>query len=187
MSSGIPRLDEMLGGEGYYRGTSILLSGTAGTGKTTIGAHFVDAACRRGERCVYLSFEESEAQLVRNMRSVGLDLGRWIDDGLLHFHASRPTMHGLEMHLASIHKLVERVQPSSMVIDPVSNFAPGDTSRETQSMVLRLVDFLKSREITALLINLTEHGGSLEHTAVNISSIIDTWLLLRDIELSRRA
>ena len=184
VSSGIPRLDEMLGGEGYYRGTSVLLSGTAGTGKTTIGAHFVDAACRRGERCVYLSFEESEAQLVRNMRSVGLDLGRWIDDGLLHFHASRPTMHGLEMHLASIHKLVERVRPSSMVIDPVSNFAPSDSSREAQSMILRLVDFLKSRQITALLINLTEHGGSLEHTEINISSVIDTWLLLRDIELS---
>jgi circadian clock protein KaiC len=184
VSSGIPRLDEMLGGEGYYRGSSILVSGTAGTGKTTLGAHFVDAACRRGERCVYLSFEESEAQFIRNMRTIGLDLGRWIGDGLLHFHASRPTMYGLEMHLVSIHKLVERLRPSSVVIDPVSNFANSDTSRQTQSMVLRLVDFLKSREITALLINLTEHGASLEHTEVNISSVIDTWLLLRDIELS---
>jgi circadian clock protein KaiC len=184
VSSGIPRLDEMLGGEGYYRGSSILVSGTAGTGKTTLGAHFVDAACRRGERCVYLSFEESEAQFVRNMRTIGLDLGRWIADGLLHFHASRPSMHGLEMHLVSIHKLVDRVQPSSIVIDPVSNFASGDTSRQTQSMVLRLVDFLKSRDITALLINLTEHGAALEHTEVNISSLIDTWLLLRDIELA---
>ena len=111
ISSGVPKLDEMLGGQGYYRGSSILLSGTAGTGKSSVAAHFADATCRRGERCLYLSFEESEAQFVRNMRSIGLDLGHWIDEGLLHYHASRPALYGLEMHLAAIHALVDRVQP----------------------------------------------------------------------------
>ncbi len=184
VSSGVPKLDEMLGGRGYYRGSSVLLSGTAGTGKSSVAAHFADATCRRGERCLYLSFEESPAQFVRNMRSIGLDLGRWIDEGLLHFHSSRPTLYGLEMHLATIHSLVNRVQPTAVVVDPVSNFAALDSSGELQGMVLRLVDFLKSRQITALLVNLTKADGGLESTQSDVSSVIDTWLLLRDIESS---
>ncbi len=122
VSSGIAALDEMLGGQGYYRGSSILLSGTSGTGKTSVAACFADAACRRGEKCLYLAFEESQAQLVRNMRSIGLDLDHWIDKGLLHFHASRPTMYGLEMHLAMIHRLVDDVKPAAVVIDPSQQF-----------------------------------------------------------------
>ena len=182
VSSGVPKLDEMLGGQGYYRGSSVLLSGTAGTGKSSVAAHFADATCRRGERCLYLSFEESPAQFVRNMRSIGLDLGHWITQGLLHFHSSRPTLYGLEMHLATIHALVDRVQPTAVVVDPVSNFAALDSSGELQGMVLRLVDFLKSRQITALMVNLTKGDGGLETTQADVSSIIDTWLLLRDIE-----
>jgi circadian clock protein KaiC len=183
VTSGIPALDVMLGGKGYYRGSSVLLSGTSGTGKTSVAASFADATCRRGERCLYLAFEESQAQLVRNMRSIGLDLAPWIGQGLLHFHASRPTMHGLEMHLAVIHKLVDEVQPSAVIIDPVSNLGGVGATREMQSMTLRLVDFLKSRQITALLVNLTG-SSSLEETQINISSVVDTWLLLRDIELA---
>ena len=154
VSSGVPKLDEMLGGRGYYRGSSVLLSGTAGTGKSSVAAHFADATCRRGERCLYLSFEESPAQFVRNMRSIGLDLGRWIDEGLLHFHSSRPTLYGLEMHLReAIHSLVNKVQPTAVVVDPVSNFAALDSSGELQGMVLRLVEL---PEIT------TNHGPACE-------------------------
>lgn len=182
VTSGIPRLDEMLGGRGYYRGSSILLSGTAGTGKSSVSAHFADATCRRGERCLYLSFEESQAQFVRNMRSIGLDLQRWIDDGLLHFHASRPTLYGLEMHLAVIHNLVNDIRPQAVIIDPITNFGAGSELRDVNSMVLRLIDFLKTRQITALLVNLTSGDGALEKSEANVSSLIDTWLLLRDIE-----
>ena len=182
VTSGIPRLDEMLGGRGYYRGSSILLSGTAGTGKSSVSAHFADATCRRGERCLYLSFEESQAQFVRNMRSIGLDLQRWIDDGLLHFHASRPTLYGLEMHLAVIHNLVNDIRPHAVIIDPITNFGAGSELRDVNSMVLRLIDFLKTRQITALLVNLTSGDRALEKSEANVSSLIDTWLLLRDIE-----
>ena len=127
ISSGVPLLDAMLGGQGYYRGSSILVSGTAGTGKTSFAAHFADAACRRGERCLYLAFEESQAQLVRNMRSIGLDLEPWLRKGLLHFHAWRPTMQGVEMHLITIHKLVKAVEPQVVILDPISNFITGGT------------------------------------------------------------
>ena len=184
ISSGIPRLDEMLPGGGYYRGSSILVSGTPGTGKTTISATFADAVCRRGERCLYLSFEESEGQLVRNMRSIGLDLRQWIDRGILHFSASRPTMYGLEMHLATIHKLVEDLRPSAVIVDPISSFFGSAGPAETQSMLLRLIDFLKSRKITSFMVNLTTAGAQQEQTQANISSLADTWLLLRDIELA---
>ena len=113
VSTGVPALDAMFGGKGYFRGSSILVSGTAGTGKTSLAAHFVDAACARGERCVFFSFEESANQIVRNMRSIGIDLGRWVDKGLLHFHAARPTTFGLEMHLVKIHKIIRSSTPAS--------------------------------------------------------------------------
>jgi circadian clock protein KaiC len=183
ISTGIPRLDTMLGGEGYYRGSSILVSGTAGSGKTSMAASFAVASCARGERCLYFAFEESTAQLVRNMRSIGLDLDRWIKKGLLRHEASRPTLHGLEMHLAHIHKKVKEFDPRIVIIDPVSNFSSSGSEADAEAMLLRLVDFLKSRGITAMLVNLTTGGESLEATDVGISSIIDTWLLVRDIEL----
>jgi circadian clock protein KaiC len=182
VSSGIARLDAMLGG-GYYRGSSILVSGTAGSGKTTLGASFAEAACERGERCLYLAFEESRAQIVRNMKSVGIDLERWMKEGLLMFEASRPQLYGLEMHLAHIHKLVKRFDPRVIVIDPVTNFTSTGTQTDSQAMLMRLIDFLKARGTTAMLLSLTGGGDALEKTEVGISSIIDTWILMRDIEL----
>ena len=183
VSSGIPRLDTMLGGEGFYRGTTILVSGTAGTGKTSMAACFVDAACRRGERCLYFSFEESPGQLTRNMRSIGLNLEQWVKKNLLQFHSSRAMFYGLEMHLAVIHKIVEQFKPQVVVLDPVGSLVQAGNRNDAHSMLIRLIDFLKQQRITALLTNLTSGGGALEKTDVEISSIVDTWLLMRDIEL----
>ncbi|HTE05315.1 MAG TPA: circadian clock protein KaiC [Planctomycetota bacterium] len=182
ISSGIPRLDAMLGGPGYYRGSSILASGTAGAGKTSFAAHLAEAACRRGERCAFFSFEESERQLVRNMRTIGIELQPWIDEGLLVVHASRPSLHGLEAHLVAIHKHVKALAPSVVVIDPMSNFSSAGVRSEAHSMLVRLVDHLKSAGITAFLTSLTEGGQALERTNDGISSLVDTWLLLRDVE-----
>ena len=182
VSTGIPALDVMLGGSGYFRGNSILLSGTAGTGKTSIVAHFVDAACRRGERAVFFSYEESAKQVIRNMRSIGIDLGRWIDNGLLQIHAARPSTLGLEMHLVKIHKIIRDFKPSVVAVDPVTALLHSGTRFEAQSMLLRLIDFLKEERITALMTSLTGGSEALEQTQVDISSLVDSWLLLRDIE-----
>jgi circadian clock protein KaiC len=183
VSSGVPRLDSMLGGEGYYRGSSVLISGTAGTGKTSLAAYFANATCARGERCLYLAFEESPAQLVRNMKSIGVDLNPWIKKGLLRLEASRPSLHGIEMHLATIHKMVNDFDPQVVIIDPISNFSSAGSSSDAEAMLLRLIDLLKSRQITAMFVNLTAGGNAWEHTDVGVSSLIDTWILLRDIEL----
>jgi circadian clock protein KaiC len=183
ISTGIPRLDAMLGGKGFYRGSSILISGTAGSGKSSFSAHFANQTCRRGEKCLYLAFEESQPQIVRNMRSIGIDLEPWLRKGLLQVHASRPTAHGLETHLAQVHDLVNEFAPHVVIIDPISNLPTTGSAADAEAMLLRLVDFLKSRGITALLVNLTAGGAAWEHTDVGISSLIDTWILLRDIEL----
>ena len=183
VSTGIARLDAMLGGEGFYRGSSILVSGTAGTGKTSLAAHFAHEICRRGERCLYLAFEESPSQLLRNMGSIGLDFDAFLKKGLLHIHASRPTVHGLELHLVKLHKLVEELEPTVVIIDPISNFVTNATELDAASMVLRLLDFLKSRQVTALFTHLTTGGNAWEKTDIGVSSLIDTWILLRDIEL----
>jgi circadian clock protein KaiC len=182
VSSGIPRLDEMLGGQGFYRGSTILLSGTAGTGKTSIAAHVVRAACERGERCLYFAFEESPEQILRNVRSIGVELRPWMEKGLLRFHAARPTLYGLEMHLVGIHKCVEEFQPQVVVLDPVTNFITAGTSAQVKSMLMRLIDYLKSKQATALFTSLTEAGSSLEQSEAGVSSLIDTWILLRFIE-----
>jgi len=184
VSSGIPRLDTMLGGEGFYRGSTILVSGTAGTGKTSMAAHFVDAACQRGERCLYFSFEESPGQMVRNMRSIGLNLDQWTRKNLLQFHSSRATFYGLEMHLAIIHKIVAEFEPKVVVIDPVGSLIQAGNRRDAHTMLIRLIDFLKQRGVTAFLTNLTSAGDALEKTDVEISSIVDSWLFVRDIELN---
>jgi circadian clock protein KaiC len=184
ISSGIPRLDTMLGGEGFYRGTTILVSGTAGTGKTSLAAHFVDAACRRGERCLYFSFEESPGQMVRNMRSIGLNLDQWTRKNMLQFHSSRATFYGLEMHLAIIHKVVQQFDPKVVVIDPIGSLIQAGNERDAHTMLIRLIDFLKQRGVTAFLTNLTSAGDALERTDVEVSSIVDSWLLVRDIELN---
>lgn len=182
VGTGIERLDRMLGG-GVYRGTSVLLSGTAGTGKSSISAHMAEASCRRGERCLYYSFEESQAQILRNMRSIGLNLKQWTERGLLRFISTRPTLYGLEMHLATMHKHIVEFDPRLVVVDPISNFVSAGTSREAEAMLLRLVDFLKARQTTAVFVSLMSGGGVIEATEQNISSLIDTWILLRDIEL----
>jgi circadian clock protein KaiC len=181
VSSGIKGLDQMLGGKGYFRGTSVLISGTAGTGKSSAAGFFASAACQRGERCLFFSFEESQNQIVRNLRSIGMDLERWTAAGLLRIHSARP-QYGLEMHLAQIYKLVGEFQPQAVVVDPISNFISASTMSEARAMLVRLVDFLKGRGITSVFTNLTHGDINVEKTAVGISSIIDTWILLRDTE-----
>src|ERR1700730_2626445 len=184
VSSGVPDLDQMLEGQGYYRGSSILFSGTAGSGKTSLAASFADAACRRGERCLYIDFEESSDQVARNMKSVGIDLEQWSEKGLLFHEASRPTQSGIEMHLLRIHKLIERVKPQCVIVDPITNLGNDSDGKEAYSMVLRLLDFLKNAGITAVFVSLTGGGENLEKTTVGISSLTDTWVLLRDVELN---
>ncbi len=181
VSTGIPRLDSMLGGQGYYRGSSILISGTAGSGKTSLSAFFADAACRRGERCLYLALEESQNQIIRNMRSIGLDLEPWVKQGLLKFHAVRSTLYGLEMHLAMIHKLTNDFEPGTIIMDPITNLSIVASHNEVKSVLMRMVDFFKTRQITSLFTNLT-HAGESETTTTGVSSLMDTWLLLLSIE-----
>lgn len=182
VSTGIESLDQMLGGKGYYRGTSILISGTAGTGKTSIAAHFVDAACRRGERCIYFSSEESPAQVTRNLRSIGLDLEPWMKKGLLHFDATRPNFHGLEMHLLRVQKLIDQIKPSITVFDPLSGYLTLGDSLEVKSMLTRLLDSLKGRQITSIFNTLLEGDHSELQSELGVSSLMDSWILLRNIE-----
>lgn len=182
VSSGIPRLDAMLSDAGYYRGSSILVSGTAGTGKTSLCGHFADAACRRGERVLYFAFEEAARQIIRNLRSLGIDLEPWTQQGLLQFQATRPTFTGLEMHLTMMHKAVNRFQPHIVIVDPLNSFISADNETEVTAMLMRLVDFLKMHQITGFFTSLTVGGGPLDHTDTAISSLIDTWLLLFAME-----
>ena len=180
--TGIPRLDAMLGGAGYYRGSSVLASGMAGTGKTSLAASFVDAACRRGERVLFFAFEESPSQIMRNMRSIGIDLEPWVKKGLLQFQAIRPTFAGLETHLALKHKLISQFKPQVVILDPLNSFIIGDNDTEVKSMLIRLLDFLKTNQITGFFTHLTSGDSVLEQTEVGVSSLIDTWLLVRDID-----
>ena len=183
ISSGIPRLDTMLSGKGYFRGSTVLVSGTAGTGKTSMAAQFVEAACKRGERVLFFTFEESPSQLIRNMRSIGINLEPWEKRGLLQFQATRPTHYGLETHLTTSIKMINKLKPSVVILDPINAFVLGDNQTEVKTMLLRLVDFLKMKGITAFFTSLTSAGDTMENTDVYISSLIDTWLLLRDIEI----
>ena len=182
VSTGIPALDDMMAGKGFFRGSSVLVSGTAGTGKSSVAANFTRAACARGEHCLYFAFEESPSQILRNMRSVGIDLEPWARKRLLHFHAMRPTSTGLEGHLASIHKLVKRLRPSVVVIDPITNLVSASGVYGVKSMLMRLVDFLKVEQITSMFTNLTFAGDPQERTAAAVSSLMDTWIVLRDSE-----
>jgi circadian clock protein KaiC len=182
ISSGIARLDGMLGDKGFYRGSSILISGTSGTGKSSVAAHFADAACRRGERCLYFAYEESPRQIIRNMRSIGIDLEPFVRKGLLQFHAVRPTQGGIEEHLALTRKFVVSFQPSVVVVDPVTNLTAVGTHYEVRSVLTQVVDFLKTRQITAMFTSLTAAGGPMEASEVAVSSVMDTWLLLESIK-----
>ncbi|MCX6175539.1 MAG: circadian clock protein KaiC [Ignavibacteriales bacterium] len=183
ISTGIPRLDTMLSGKGYFRGSTVLVSGTAGTGKTSVAAQFVEAACKRGERVLYFAFEESPSQFMRNMSSIGIHLEPWVKKELLTFHATRPTLYGLEHHLTTSIKLINKVKPQIVVLDPIDAFVIGGNQTEVKIMLLRLVDFLKMRNITAFFASLTNTNDAQELTDISISSLIDTWLLLRDIEI----
>ena len=178
ISSGIARLDTMLGDNGFFRGSSVLVSGTAGTGKSSLAGHFAAATCGRGERVLYFAFEESPAQIQRNLSAIGLNLAHWTEQGLLRFHAARPSFTGLESHLALIHQAVERFTPAAVILDPLNSFIAGNNELEVKGMLTRLIDFLKARQITALFTSLTLGGESLERTDSAISSLIDTWLLL---------
>jgi circadian clock protein KaiC len=182
VSSGIPRLDTMLNGRGFYRGSSILLSGTAGTGKSTLAAHFVESACRRGERALFFAFEESQDQIIRNMRSIGIDLEPFVRKGLLNFQSARPSSWGLEVHLATMHKSIEEFNPSVVVIDPITNFLAVGDDVETKSMLTRLIDFLKIKQITAMFTSLTSAQTEIEDSEVGVSSLMDAWVLVKNIE-----
>jgi len=182
VSSGIPGLDGMLGGKGFYWGSSILVTGSPGTGKTSLAAAFVDAACRRGERCQYFAFEESSHQILRNMRSIGIDLAPHVKAGLLRFHVARPTAHGLELHLVTMYELIEELKPQVVVLDPITDFAAVGTRLEIKAAVTRIIDFLKTNGITALYTSYTSGAEDLHQSTVGISSLIDTWISLRIVK-----
>ena len=183
ISSGVAELDEMLGGKGYFRGSTVLLTGTAGTGKSSVAAHLAHVTCQLGERCMYYSFEESPAQILRNMRSVGINLQAHVTRGLLEFHSTRPTVHGLEMHLVRMHKMIEEFKPAVVIVDPVTNLQNAGTLDDSTNMLIRLIDFLRKERITGFFVGLTSSGKSAETTDEGLSSMVDTWLLLRDIEI----
>lgn len=182
VSSGILELDAMMGGRGYFRGSSVLVAGTAGSGKTSLAAHFVRAAAARGERCLWFAFEESPSQIIRNMRSIGIDLEPAVKQGRLKFCAERPTGVGLEMHLLNVHREVTTFRPQIAVLDPITNFTALGNTLEIKAMLTRLIDFFKMQQVTALFTTLTGSTGQLEATDSGVSTLMDTWLLLRDIE-----
>lgn len=182
ISTGNARLDAMLDGKGFYRGSSVLISGTAGTGKSTIAAHFIDAACRRGEHALFFAFEESQSQIIRNMRSIGIDLEKYVKQGLLTFKNARPSNYGLEVHLALIHKAITDYKPQVVVVDPITNFLAVGDVRQTKSMLTRLIDFLKNQQITAMFTSLTSSDNTIEDSEVGVSSLMDVWLLVKNIE-----
>ena len=182
VATGVARLDTMLGGKGYYRGSSILVSGTAGTGKSSLAAHFVNAACARGERCLYFAFEESQNQIIRNMHSIGINLGQWVEQGLLKFQNARATLYGLEMHLVVMHNAIDQFNPNCVVIDPISNLIATASEAEVKSMMSRMIDYLKMKQITALCTDLTTTNNNQERYGINISSLMDTWMLLQILE-----
>jgi circadian clock protein KaiC len=182
ISTGVPGLDALFGKKGYFRGNSVLVSGTAGTGKSSLAAHFAEAACKRGERCLYFAFEESASQIARNMRSIGIDLEPLIRRDLLSVHAQRPTALGLEAHLVAMHRLIEDWQPRVVVVDPVTNMIAVGSETEVKSMLARLIDFMKLRQVSALFTSLTEGGRAAERTDLGVSSLMDVWMLLGNLE-----
>ena len=184
VSSGIPSLDDMLGGKGFFRGSSILVSGTAGTGKTSIATYFANESCNRNERCIFFAFEESPEQIVRNMKSIGVDLQKHIDNGLLKFHAARPTVYGLEMHLLAIYKMIKNFKPRTIILDPITNLVTVGSVSEVKGILIRLIDFLQKQQITVMFTALTLNVNVTEQTDEGVSSLVDAWLTVRDIEFN---
>jgi circadian clock protein KaiC len=184
VSSGIPALDAMLGGKGFFKGGSILVSGTAGTGKTSLAAYFANEACNRNERCIYFAFEESPKQIIRNMNSIGVDLQKHVDKGLLQFYASRPTIYGLEMHLVAMYKLIKKFKPQVVVLDPITNLITVGSVSEVKAMLIRLIGFLQEEQITVMFTALSLNTVVNEQTDEGVSSLVDAWILVRDIEFN---
>jgi circadian clock protein KaiC len=184
VSSGIPALDRMLGGHGFFKGGSILVSGTAGTGKTSIAACFANKTCNDNKRCIYFAFEESPRQIVRNMQSIAIHLQPHVDSGLLQFHASRPTLHGLEQHLVAMYKLITKFKPAVVILDPITNLITVGSVSEVKAMLIRLIDFLMEEQITVMFTALTLNTVVSEQTDEGVSSLVDSWLLVRDIEFN---
>jgi circadian clock protein KaiC len=182
VSTGIERLDTMLGGQSYYRGSTVLISGTAGTGKTSFAAEFTRAACERGERCLYFAFEESPSQIIRNMRSIGIDFQPYIDNGLMQISASRPMAYGLEMHLIAMRRLIDSFEPAVVIVDPISNLTNVGTQADVTFTLTKLIDYLKLKNITAACTSLVEHESIEGINAQGISSLMDTWISLRFFE-----
>jgi circadian clock protein KaiC len=182
LSTGIPSLDEMMDGKGFYRGSTILVSGTAGTGKSSLASQFAQASCSRGLRVLYMAFEESQSQLVRNMQSINIKLQPWIDKGNLRVWSTRPTSLGLEMHLVMTHKQVQEFKPDVVIMDPITSVIAAGTLNDANLMLIRMVDLLKSKGITAFFTSLTQAGSAQEQTEVGISSLVDTWILVRELE-----
>jgi len=184
VSTGVDALDDMFGGLGYFVGSTILITGTAGTGKTTLASHFAESLCARGERCVFVCFEESPSQLMRNMQSVGIDLATYERKGLLQFQAARPTVYGHEVHLAMLQRCVRDFKPSAVILDPISGLVSSGTQTAASTMMVRMLDFLKSRGVTSVLTSLiaTDPSRDLD---IGVSSLVDTWILLQDTELDR--
>jgi len=178
LSSGVPTLDALLGGKGFYRGSTVLLSGTAGTGKTSLAASFAAATCRRGERCAYFLLEESPQQMIRNMRSIGLDLAEWSERGLLHLHADRPSRFGLEAHLAAMFRAVDELRPEAIVVDSIADLVTLGGEAEVRGMLVRLIDYLKMRGVTVLFTSLSPGAAELQESQAGVSSLMDAWLLL---------
>lgn len=181
ISTGMDAFDEMLEGGGFYRGSSVLISGTAGTGKSTFASHMVEAACKRGESCIFFAFEESPDQLVRNVLSAGIDLRPHVESGKLTIHASRPSLHGLELHLVTIHHIIQAKLPALVVVDPISDFTATGNLDEIKSMLTRLIDSVKSRKITGIFTSLTS-SAEMDVSEQRVSSLMDAWIALRDIE-----
>jgi len=188
VSTGIPSLDKMFKGKpGYTRGSTVLVSGTAGTGKTSLGAAFAVASCKRGERCLFISYEESAGQLVQNMRSIGIDFAPWIKKGLLKFVSVRPSFFGLEMHLLDVYKLVDGFKPKCVVIDPLTSLTREGDHREITSMITRMIDLLKSRSITTFFTSLVSSSEKNDTSGeIGVSSLIDTWIVVRELEVERK-
>lgn len=182
VSSGVAKLDAMLGGKGYFRASTIMVSGTAGTGKTSLAAHFVDGGCQRGERCLYFAFEESPGQIMRNMESIGIHLQKWVDRGLLNFHAMRPTSVGMETHISMMLKYVDDYRPHIVVLDPISSFSAAGTLIDAHALLVRVIDLLKARRITTLFTSLSTGAENTEQAAAGVSSLIDAWISLRNLE-----
>lgn len=183
VSTGVPGLDSMLEGKGFYSGSSILVSGTAGTGKSSLAAHFTVSRCAAGERVLYFSLEEPKNQIIRNMRSIGIDMEPWVQKGLLHFHTVRPTMYSLEMHLTRMYSEIQAFKPSVVIVDPLNSFISGNDLLDTRNISLRLIDYLKMNDITGMFTSLTSTDvGNIEKTNIYISSLIDTWIFVSDVE-----